>query len=374
MTARLEIQNIKKNLGGAQVLAGADLSVGRGEIVAVYSRSGGGKSVLLDIISGALPADDGEITIDGRPMSAEPPENRNIGMAFQSFALYPHMTAFDNIASPLRRGKDAGGIRGKVEEVARLLKIDAFLSHHPHALSNGQKQRTALARALVAVPAVLLLDDPLRNVDAKLRYEMRLEMPELFRRFESAVIYVTQDYREAMALADRIAVLHEGKFAQVGTPEDIYEFPCNTEVGKLMGEPTMNLFPCATSMKNGALSIHPANCAVDISKFYDMPAGEYFFAGVRPENVNISSSDGGEYSVKAVVESVTPANIRAQLELKTANGERITITRPEKEAKEMASGDVLYLSFPADKILLFSRNDGGLVGRRKFNHRKNGGS
>ncbi len=158
-------------------------------------------------------------------MDGVPPEQRGVGMAFQNFALFPHMTAFENIASPLRATSANGVIKAGVDKVATLLKIDHVLGHAPRELSNGQKQRTSLARALAASPKILLLDDPLRNVDAKLRFEMRLELPKLLRQSGSAVLYVTQDYKEAMALGDRIAVLLGGAFEQVATPEEIYDAP-----------------------------------------------------------------------------------------------------------------------------------------------------
>ena len=366
--ARLEIERLQKAFGGVPLLDGATLNVERGETVAVYGRSGSGKSILLSILSGALAADGGDIRIDGSSVVEAPPEQRDIGMAFQNFALYPHMTAYDNIASPLRGKKNAAGdIDEKIKSVARLLKIDSVLSHFPQALSNGQKQRTSLARALVAEPAVLLLDDPLRNVDAKLRYEMRLEMPDLFRRFESSVIYVTQDSREAMALADRIAILHGGRFMQVGTPGEVYEFPRDTEVGRLLGEPTLNLFRCKTCKRDGSLFIEPGNCRVNISGHYDLAEGSHCIAGVRPEDVVISTpcgdSDDSDGSIGAVIASVTPANIRFFLVLKTESGEEITASPPEQEALRYAGGERARVSFPVEKILLFSDGDERLIER-----------
>src|SRR5262249_27810411 len=160
--------------------------------------------------------------------------------AFQNFALFPHMTARDNIASGLRT-KTAAEKASRVQAISRLLKIEHVLDHRPRELSNGQKQRTALARALIGNPEVLLLDDPLRNVDAKLRYEMRLELPSLLRRGAAAVLYVTQDYREAMAIADRIAVLIDGRLEQLAPPEDVYTAPASVAVARLFGDPSINL-------------------------------------------------------------------------------------------------------------------------------------
>lgn len=364
--ARLEIDNLAKAFGPVQVLKGLTLNVERSETVAVYGRSGCGKSVLLSILSGALAAGGGDLRIDGKSVIDAPPEARDVGMAFQNFALYPHMNAFDNIASPLRGAKKRPReIAEKVETTARLLKIDQVLSHFPQQLSNGQRQRTSLARALVAEPAVLLLDDPLRNVDAKLRYEMRLEMPNLFRRFQSAVIYVTQDSREAMALADRIAILHDGKLRQVGRPREVYEFPCSAEVGRLLGDPAVNLFACESAVRDGALWVNPAGCEVNLSGRYDLPAAGQYLAGVRPEDVGLStvaaSPNAGGHALEATVETVTPANVRSLLVAATAAGEKITVSFPEQETRRYAPKDRVYLSFPADKVLLFSADDEQLI-------------
>ncbi|MDD9883364.1 MAG: ABC transporter ATP-binding protein [Gammaproteobacteria bacterium] len=368
--ARLEIDRLAKAFGAATVFDGLDLHVERGETVAVYGRSGCGKSVLLSILSGALAADGGDLRIDGKSVIDAPPEARDVGMAFQNFALYPHMNAFDNIASPLRgQKKPAREIADKVQAVAALLKIDHVLAHSPQALSNGQRQRTSLARALVAEPAVLLLDDPLRNVDAKLRYEMRLEMPNLFRQFESAVIYVTQDSREAMALADRIAILHDGKFRQIGAPQEVYEFPCTAEVGQLLGDPAINLFACESAARDGALLVNPAGCEVNISGRYDLPAAGKYLAGVRPEDINLAAApaapsaeaDGPARGIEAVVERITPANVRSLLVASTAAGETITVSLPELAAEQVAPKSRAWLSFPADKLLLFAADSGQLI-------------
>jgi multiple sugar transport system ATP-binding protein len=213
--AQIEVRNLRKSFKDDAVLKGLSLNVDKGEIVALFGPSGTGKTVLLRLLAGVYAPDGGTIDLRGRDASGTPPEKRGIGMAFQNFALFPHMTARDNIASALTARKaDAAEIARKVDAVARLLKISHVLNHSPRELSNGQKQRTALARALVAEPDILLLDDPLRNVDAKLRYEMRLELPALLKRAGSTVLYVTQDFKEAMALGDRIAVLLDGEIAQ----------------------------------------------------------------------------------------------------------------------------------------------------------------
>ena len=246
--SRLEVKNITKTYKKDTVLDSISLSVNEGETLVLFGPSGAGKTVLLRLIAGVIDADKGTVLIDGEDVNDIEAEHRGVGMAFQNFALFPHMTAFDNIASPLTAMRQTpADIEAGVKQVTELLKIDHVTSHMPRELSNGQKQRTALARALIGEPPILLLDDPLRNVDAKLRFEMRLELPGLLRGRGTTVIYVTQDYKEAMALGDQIVVLTEGKIAQLGTPADIYLSPANIEIGRLFGDPVINLFdvtPC----------------------------------------------------------------------------------------------------------------------------------
>ena len=207
-------------------------------------------------------------------------------MAFQNFALFPHMSASENIATPLRAAKaDDSKVASGVARVAKLLKIDHVLGHAPRELSNGQKQRTALARALAAEPKILLLDDPLRNVDAKLRFEMRLELPRLLRQSGATVLYVTQDYKEAMALADRIAVLAGGKFVQVATPEDIYLTPATLNVARLFGDPSINTAETEIAAKGKQVSVTIHGTSVPVGAAYAGATGRKVVFGVRPEAV-----------------------------------------------------------------------------------------
>ncbi len=242
--AQLELRDLVKDFKTGRAVDGLTLDVDAGEIVAIFGPSGAGKTVLLRIISGIEEPEAGQVQIGGRDATQDSPEARGIGIAFQNFALFPHMTAYDNVATGLTAtGASKDAIKARVDGVAKMLKISHVMGHKPKELSNGQKQRTALARALVASPKILLLDDPLRNVDAKLRYEMRLELPALLRRSGSAVLYVTQDYKEAMALADRIAVMIDGRVVQVDEPETVYTSPATVEIARLFGDPTINLLP-----------------------------------------------------------------------------------------------------------------------------------
>ena len=355
--ARLEIDNLHRSFGDDQVLKGVSLSVSSGETVVVFGHSGSGKTALLSLISGALNPDAGDIRVDGESIVTAAPEERNIGMAFQNFALYPHMSAFDNIASPLRgrTGLAADAIATKVRAAGALLRIEHVLTHLPRELSNGQKQRTALARALVTAPPILLLDDPLRNVDAKLRYETRLEMPELFRSSGAAVVYVTQDFREAMALADRVAVLRNGVLEQIASPEEVYETPVSAEVGQLFGDPAMNIFTCTASRRNGTLTTQIGGSEINLGAHADVPDGKHFLAGIRPEHVVIRTDGHDPGGISALLEAVTPTNIRVLTLLRTADGTEIIASCPEDEAIRFERSEIpVQVQFPADRILLFN--------------------
>jgi len=177
------------------------------------------------------------------------------------------------------------------------------------------------------------------------------------------VIYVTQDSREAMALADRIAILHDGRLRQVGPPREVYEFPCSAQVGQLLGDPAINLFACQSAAHHGALLVNPAGCRVNLSGRYDLPATGHYLAGVRPEDIGLSASSpgAGGHGVEATIETVTPANVRSLLVAATATGEKITVSIPEQETQRYAPKDRVYLSFPADKVLLFSADTEQLI-------------
>ena len=333
MSARLIVAGLVKRYGRTQVLNGVALDVAAGEIVVVCGPSGAGKTVLLRLIAGTDAPDAGDIRIDGRSVLGLGAEEREVGMAFQNFALYPHLNAFANIASPLEaRGLTQSEIKERVEKIAALLRIGHVLGHYPRELSNGQKQRTSLARALVRGPGVLLLDDPLRNVDAKLRYEMRLELPRLLASFGSAVIYVTQDYREAMALGRRIAVLRDGRFEQVAAPADIYGEPANVEIARLFGDPTINLYRCRP--QDGAVELFGDRVRVDGMAEV---AGREILIGIRAEDVEVTTEPVPD-AVPAELDAVTPLNVRAVLYLRGRDGQELLATVAEDDALRFGRG------------------------------------
>ena len=335
----LVLDRLSKRFGREQVLQDLSLTVERGETVAVFGPSGCGKTVLLRLLAGVLAPDGGDLRVNGASVTHLPPERRDVGMAFQTFALYPHLPASENIASPLRARRLAQReVRQRVGAVAELLRISHVLDHRPAQLSNGQKQRTALARALVSGPGLLLLDDPLRNVDAKLRYEMRLELPRVLREFESTALYVTQDYKEAMALGDRIGVLYEGRFRQVGTPVDVYRRPVSTRVARLFGDPTVNLLPARVEADdNGGLRLSLGGERLRVPAAFGHLQGRECLLGIRPEDVAVRfrQGDGG---LPLELDAVTPVNLRNVLLLRTGDGTELLASTADADARAFGRG------------------------------------
>jgi multiple sugar transport system ATP-binding protein len=365
--ARLELKSISKTFGSVRAADALSLTVETGEIVAVFGPSGSGKTVLLRMIAGMFEPDEGDILVGGRSIVGAAPERRGIGMAFQNFALFPHMTARDNIASALRAKGGAGEAASRVKAISRLLKIEHVLGHAPRELSNGQKQRTALARALIGNPEVLLLDDPLRNVDAKLRYELRLELPSLLRRGAAAVLYVTQDYREAMAIADRIAVLVDGRLEQVATPEEVYARPASVAVARLFGDPSINLAEVSLFAEQGALAALVSGARVRLGSA-DGPVPDHHpcWLGVRPEDLAISFS-AGEGAIPARILAITPMHEKAVLLLQLSDGTEWLAALPP-DVPHGAADQAVFVRFAPEAALLFDRTTGlrvGLAHRRQ---------
>jgi len=352
--SQLAFKHLSKSFGTFKIFENLELAADAGEIVVIFGGSGTGKTFLLRLIAGVEEPTTGTIEIGGRDVTDIPPEKRNVGMAFQNFALFPHMSAGENIASPLRAAHaDERTVESGIMRVAKLLKIDHVLGHAPRELSNGQKQRTALARALAAEPRILLLDDPLRNVDAKLRFEMRLELPRLLRQSGATVLYVTQDYKEAMALADRIAVLAEGRFVQVGTPEDIYMRPATLSVAKLFGDPSINTIE-ATVSADGK-SVAPGGAEIALERVSGGLAGREVVFGVRPEAITLSAGDPG---LRSSVVAVTPLNERIVLLLKSASGWEFLASLPAT-ATEIPEPDTQVMArFAPEGTHLFDRQTG----------------
>jgi multiple sugar transport system ATP-binding protein len=352
----VKLTDVTKRFKDNVVLEGVSLEVGAGETLVLFGPSGAGKTVLLRLIAGVIDPDGGRIEVNGRDMEGVEPEERGIGMAFQNFALFPHMDAFANIASPLvARRQDRGAIKAGVEKVARLLKIDHVLGHQPKALSNGQKQRTALARALAAEPKVLLLDDPLRNVDAKLRFEMRLELPRLLKSQNATVIYVTQDYKEAMALGHRIAVMSGRGIRQVGTPEAIYRTPATLEIAQLFGDPVINLLDVRPERGERGVQVVLSDRPIPLDRGHGASVGRDCVLGIRPEAIRFVG-EGTPGAIPVEIEAETPLNEKVVTLTHTERHREILVSRPA--GAPGPAGGRAWLSIDAAHALLFDRATG----------------
>lgn len=288
----LELQNITKVYpNGTKAVNETSLNIEKGEFVVFVGPSGCGKSTLLRMIAGLEDITAGEIVLDENTINNIDPSERDVAMVFQNYALYPHMTVYNNMAYGLKnRGISKQEIEDKVNEVAKLLEIDQYLSRKPSMLSGGQRQRVAMGRAIVRNPKIFLFDEPLSNLDAKLRNQMRLEIKKLQRQMGVTSIFVTHDQTEAMTLGDRIVVINNGIVEQVGTPKDIYSKPNTKFVAEFIGSPQMNIFNC--KIDNGIAKID--NNSINLNKSINVDDASI---GIRPDDIQIS--DSGSISCKA---------------------------------------------------------------------------
>jgi len=280
--AKLELSNIRKSFGTTEVLKGIDLMVDDGEFVAFVGPSGCGKSTLLRLICGLDEISAGQMAIDAEIVNDVPPAKRGIAMVFQSYALYPHMTVAENMGYALRlagTGKDE--IKARVDKAAKVLRIDTYLERKPRQLSGGQRQRVAIGRAIVREPRIFLFDEPLSNLDAALRVEMRIEIARMKARLGTTMIYVTHDQIEAMTLADKIVVLNAGKVEQVGTPLELYNAPRNRFVAGFIGSPRMNFLTLGRPLGESRFSVPGGEVR--------LPAGlaTATEVGIRPEHLHL---------------------------------------------------------------------------------------
>ncbi|WP_306117954.1 MULTISPECIES: sn-glycerol-3-phosphate ABC transporter ATP-binding protein UgpC [unclassified Roseitalea] len=296
--ARLSLTGIRKNFKQVQVLHGVDLQINDREFVVFVGPSGCGKSTLLRLIAGLDPITAGTLHMDGRLMNDVAPHQRGIAMVFQSYALYPHMDVRENMAFGVTiMGLPAAEIAARIDEAARMLQLTELLDRKPRELSGGQRQRVAIARALVRKPQLFLLDEPLSNLDAALRSEVRLEIARLHKQIGGTMIYVTHDQIEAMTLADRIVVMNKGRIEQVGTPRELFETPANTFVAAFIGSPRMALLPVRRQDDGVTLG------GGDPVALADLPQGapQDITIGLRPDAVDIAVGEAGPgFAARAV--------------------------------------------------------------------------
>jgi multiple sugar transport system ATP-binding protein len=347
--ANVKLDNVRKVYPNGHVAVhGANFSARDGELLVLVGPSGCGKTTTLRMIAGLESATSGTLSIGDRVVNDVPPKDRDIAMVFQSYALYPHMTVAENLAFGLKlRGMDAREIRRRVDEAAQMLGLGEMMQRQPRALSGGQRQRVALGRALVRQPKVFLLDEPLSNLDAKLRLSTRVEIARLHRRLGATMIYVTHDQIEAMTLGQRIVVFNAGEIQQIDTPMNLYTKPANLFVAGFLGSPAMNFFRGTLRRDGDELMLECAHANLRIGAGFDWlaaHAGRQVVAGIRPEDLRpVVDALAAPASLQAQLEVVEPVGNEVFLNLNHA-GVPIVARTPLRELPQ--AGSVMTLAYP----------------------------
>jgi multiple sugar transport system ATP-binding protein len=351
--ASVTIRSVKKNFGHTPVLHGVDIDIADGSFTVLVGPSGCGKSTLLRMIAGLEEISSGEILIGERRVNDLPPKERDIAMVFQNYALYPHMTVRQNMAFSLMLAKqDKATIDAKVGRAAEILALTPLLERYPRQLSGGQRQRVAMGRAIVRNPQVFLFDEPLSNLDAKLRVAMRSEIKELHQRLKTTSIYVTHDQIEAMTMGDKIVVMRDGRIEQTGSPLELYDHPANLFVAGFIGSPAMNFLP-------GTLRRAAGGARVDLNDGTQLPAplnaggidGQPVIVGTRPEHLTLS--DGGGIPARVVV--VEPTGAETLVLCRHADAELAAVFR---ERHDFSPGRTIHLHPDLQRAHLFDASTG----------------
>ncbi len=363
--AEVSLRKVVKAYDGLQTVHGIDLDVADGEFVVLVGPSGCGKSTTLRMVAGLEKVTEGEIQIAGRRVNELEPGERDIAMVFQNYALYPHLTVADNIAFGLKlRRTPREEIRRRLQATAEILEISNLLDRKPRQLSGGQRQRVAMGRALIRNPKVFLFDEPLSNLDAKLRVQMRAEIKQLHARVPTTTIYVTHDQVEAMTLADRVVVMNKGRIEQIAPPQELYQRPATMFVAGFIGSPGMNFIPCELGseqsrpvLRFGAHGVLPVPAAK--ADAFGGLAGRKIFAGIRPEHFTLQADDvrGSSLAVEAGV--IEPLGMETLVHAAFAGTSLVARLSPDPR---LIFGAKLYLAVDPDSLCLADPETGGIVG------------
>jgi lactose/L-arabinose transport system ATP-binding protein len=346
----VHLQGVAKKFGEIKVIHGVDLTVEDGEFCVFVGPSGCGKSTLLRMIAGLENTSGGQIRIGSRDVTTADPADRGVAMVFQTYALYPHMTVAENMGFGLKMtGHPKAEIETKVAEASRILKLDDYLSRKPKALSGGQRQRVAIGRAIVRGPEVFLFDEPLSNLDAELRVEMRVEIARLHKEIGATMIYVTHDQVEAMTLADKIVVLRKGRIEQVGAPLDLYNNPDNRFVAGFIGSPAMNFVDAVVEAPGKARA---PGLSTTLSTQVALPgAGAKIVVGLRPQHLRLTEGDTHSVEMIEALGGVSFIHLRAP------TGEKLVVELHEDS--RLRSGAKVGLTLDASQAMIFAATEAG---------------
>jgi sn-glycerol 3-phosphate transport system ATP-binding protein len=351
--AEVNIAGITKDFGAVKVIHGVDCRIADGEFVVILGPSGCGKSTLLRIIAGLETASSGRIEIAGKDVTTVEPKDRNIAMVFQNYALYPHMSVYGNMAYGLKvRGMPKPEIETRVRKAAGILNLNELLDRKPRQLSGGQRQRVAMGRAIVREPAVFLFDEPLSNLDAKLRGQMRIELKQLHQTIRTTSIYVTHDQVEAMTLADRLIVMNAGRAEQIGSPMDIYSKPATTFVAGFIGSPAMNMMPAMVASDGASIEM-PGGARLALRQKGN--AGTKVSLGIRPEHMSRGTNGAGTIGLKVDLVEALGADTLVHGRLGD-KGAPLIVRLPGHDP--VALGDTLNLSVGSENLHLFDTGTG----------------
>jgi multiple sugar transport system ATP-binding protein len=349
--ASVAIRDVRKAFGATSVIHGVDVTIADGEFVVLVGPSGCGKSTLLRMIAGLENITSGEIKIGDRVVNNVPPKERDVAMVFQNYALYPHMTVAANMAFSMKlRGAPQKEIDERVNRAAEILGLEPYLARFPRQLSGGQRQRVAMGRAIVRDPQVFLFDEPLSNLDAKLRVQMRTEIKELHQRLKTTTVYVTHDQIEAMTMADKIVVMHDGLVEQIGTPLELYDKPANQFVAGFIGSPAMNFLKGKVKVNGSASFEGPNGVKLPLPTVSTGTDGRPAVYGIRPEHFTIAD-DGAE----AEIVVVEPTGSETQVFAKLGGEEVVAVFR---ERHQFNPGDKIRLKPDQRVVHLFDEATG----------------
>ena len=352
--AEVHIRDLRKSYGAAQVVHGVNIEIADGQFVVLVGPSGCGKSTLLRMIAGLEGVTSGTISIGDRVVNNLPPAERNIAMVFQNYALYPHKTVAANMGFALKMANMAKTeVTTRVNRAAEILGLTPYLARFPRELSGGQRQRVAMGRAIVRDPAVFLFDEPLSNLDAKLRVQMRSEIRELHQRLGTTTVYVTHDQIEAMTMADRIVVMRDGHIAQIGAPLELYVTPANTFVAGFIGSPSMNLMEGVARQTAGGMVIDVAGITHLIAGKPDITDGQKLIFGIRPEHLDL-----GDSGIAAKIAVIEPTGSETHVVLRAGAQDIVAVFRDRHAFKV---GDTVHLSPQTGLVHLFDAVTGNRI-------------